>query len=305
MDEELKNDCADNGDYCKFNERFLALLSNLESQEWFSKYEIPGEFEFTYNEEFGEFEKVAKTAQFYEVDFMKEIVLEELRGIEESRTDSSNTVPSLLLDKLESVDFTQIYSYLLEPEEEEPQPGVGGGGGGGGGKGGKGRRKRGTNEYFLRRRKKREGPGHSPGPGGGGFFGEEREPVSYTGILNNVKRFIAAADKILKSALSNKRKKRQAGTRALKLKCDIIGSMLYTLAMKSGVKDGSQYSFAKIKNSGWLNHLLGELEAVADTSSFSHCGAEKISNIVEIELQELRKFIEYKEFDDGFSQRMR
>ena len=112
------NDCAKNGDYCKFNERFLALLSNLETQEWFSKYEIPGEFEFIFNEEFGEFEKNPKMAQFYEVEYMREIVLGELRSIEQGRTESSTTIPSQLLDKLENVNFNEIYAYLLEPEEE-------------------------------------------------------------------------------------------------------------------------------------------------------------------------------------------
>ena len=290
------NDCAKNGDYCKFNERFLALLSNLETQEWFSKYEIPGEFEFIFNEEFGEFEKNPKMAQFYEVEYMREIVLGELRGIEQGRTESSTTIPSQLLDKLENVNFNEIYAYLLEPEEELLT-------GDGGPPDGPLRRKRNTNNYFMSRRKKREGP---PPPPGGGFFGpEEREQVSYTDILNNVKRFITAADKILTSARS-KRRKRQITPEAKK-KCDMIGGIMYTLAMKSGVKDGSQFSLAKIRIADMFNDGLEDLEAIADTS-FSYCSAfydEKAYKIIELNLEELRTFVEMKEFDDGFSQRIR
>ena len=274
------NDCAKNGEYCKFNKRFLEILSKFESLKWFSNYEIPGEFEFTFDE-FGEYQKKPKIAQFLEVEFIKDWFAHKIRKLERKKNiKSSNIVPSDLLDWL--TEIAEDIRKEEEGEEEEPL-----------------RRKRNINGYFMSRRKKREelveGEEEDEGHGGGP---ELEKPVSYSDILNKIKRFMTAVDKIIK-------KSKSPSSSGDKGNCWAFDEFPELFIKKEGIKDASQYSFAKIKNSGWLNHLLGELEAVADTSSFSHCGAEKISNIVEIELQELRKFIEYKEFDDGFSQRMR
>ena len=274
------NDCAKNGEYCKFNKRFLEILSKFESLKWFSNYEIPGEFEFTFDE-FGEYQKKPKIAQFLEVEFIKDWFAHKIRKLERKKNiKSSNIVPSDLLDWL--TEIAEDIRKEEEGEEEEPL-----------------RRKRNINGYFMSRRKKREqlveGQEEDEGHGGGP---ELEKPVSYSDILNKIKRFMTVVDKIIK-------KSKSPSSSGDKGNCWAFDEFLGPFLKKEGIRDGSQYSLAKIKNSEWLNHLIGELEAVADSSSFNHCGADKISDIVEIELQELKKFIEYKEFDDGFSQRMR
>ena len=278
VDEVLMNDCAVDGDYCKFNKRFLALLSKLESQDWFSKFEIPGEFEFTLDEN-GEYMKLPKRAQFYEVKFMSDIVYQKLKEIARKQTESSTTVPSLLLDELESFNFTEI--YLEEGEESDGE-----------------RRKRETNDFFRHRRKKREIDED------GSFFGEEEiEPVSYTDILNIAKRFITAIDKMIKSALS-KKKKREVLIWPKEERCEDLDSFLYSFI---DFKDGSQFSLAKITKSINDQDII-ELEANAD-SSFAHCNInsyyQKLLSNSQKYLKEFRKFVEYKEFDDGFSNRIR
>ena len=274
------NDCAKNGEYCKFNKRFLEILSKFESLKWFSNYEIPGEFEFTFDE-FGEYQKKPKIAQFLEVEFIKDWFAHKIRKLERKKNiKSSNIVPSDLLDWL--TEIAEDIRKEEEGEEEEPL-----------------RRKRNINSYFMSRRKKREqlveGQEEDEGHGGGP---EVEKPFSYSDILNKIKRFMTVVDKIIK-------KSKSPSSSGDKENCFVFDLFLGPFIKKEGIKDGSQYSFAKIQNSEWLNHISGELEAVADSSSFSHCGAENIINIVEKDLQELRKFIEYKEFDDGFSQRMR
>ena len=283
------NDCAENGDYCKFHKRFLELLSKLESQEWFSKFEIPEQFEFTFNE-FGEIQKEPKIAQFYEVEFMKEIISKKVGKLERRRNkfkEFPQNGPSLIMEHLENYNFEEKYSYLLEPEEEivlEEEGPL--------------RRKRKTNYIRSRRNigEEEEGVEGSPPQGDGE---EENKSVSYIAILNNVKRFLTVADKIVKSGLSTR-----PDSLGNKEDCWVFEILMEMLAFKSGIKDGSQYSFAKIKHSEMLKEMVGEFEEVAD-SNFASCNAEKTAKIIEANLQELKKFIEYKEFDDGFSQRIR
>ena len=146
-----------------------------------------------------------------------------------------------------------------------------------------------------------------PPPVPDGFFWSEDPEASpsYTDILNNVKKFQIVFEKMIKSALSKGKVKEEILGEEELDRCTHIHEMFEILTKKSGVKDGSQFSLAKIKKSSTFYDYewLLELEGIAD-SSFSHC-EEKIAKIVNVNLKELRKFVTYKEFDDGFKQRIR
>ena len=101
------NDCAKNGEYCKFNKRFLEILSKFESLKWFSNFEIPGEFEFSFDE-FGEIQKKPKLAQFFEVEFLRDRIAGKILEMEMRKNWGSEKtdkiiVPSDLLDWLAEI----------------------------------------------------------------------------------------------------------------------------------------------------------------------------------------------------------
>ena len=75
------DDCAKEGDYCKFHQRFLTLFETLESRQWFSNFEIEGEF--TYEFVKGKFKKTPKIAQFFQIQHMRDIIIEQIREMEE------------------------------------------------------------------------------------------------------------------------------------------------------------------------------------------------------------------------------
>ena len=167
------DDCEKDGDYCKFHQRFLTLLETLEAKPWFSNFRIEGEFEFNFED--GEFIKTPKLAQFFQIEFMKHIIIEQIREIEKDESPDLEDKPTRLMEKLESFDYDQDFGQQNNDNDE------GGGGGGPPPPGGR-RKKRSTKVEILR--KKREGgppppPGGGGGPGGpGGHFREQEVRLS-------------------------------------------------------------------------------------------------------------------------------
>ena len=168
------DDCEKDGDYCKFHQRFLTLLETLEAKPWFSNFRIEGEFEFNFED--GEFIKTPKLAQFFQIEFMKHIIIEQIREIEKDESPDLEDKPTRLMEKLESFDYDQDFGQQNNDNDE------GEGGGGPPPPGGR-RKKRSTKVEILR--KKREGgppppPGGGGGPGGpGGHFREQEVRLSH------------------------------------------------------------------------------------------------------------------------------
>ena len=170
------DDCEKDGDYCKFHQRFLTLLETLEAKPWFSNFRIKGEFEFTFED--GEFIKTPKFAQFFQIEFMKHIIIEQIRDIEKNESPDLEDKPTRLMEKLESFDFDQEFGQQNNDNDEDE----GGGGGEGGGEGGGGppppggrRKKRGTKVEILRRKREGGPPPGKGGPGGPGRHHHEQE----------------------------------------------------------------------------------------------------------------------------------
>ena len=151
------DDCEKDGDYCKFHQRFITLLETLEAKSWFSNFEIVGEFNFDFVD--GEFIKTPKMAQFFKIEFMKHIIIEQIREIEKDESPELEDKPTRLLEKLESFDYDQDFGQEFNDQEGDGPPPPG-----------ERRKKRSTKVEILRR--KREGGPPPPGGGGPGGPGE-------------------------------------------------------------------------------------------------------------------------------------
>lgn len=155
------DDCGKDGDYCKFHRRFLALFQTLESKPWFSNFEIKGEFNFEFED--GEFVKSPKMAQYFQIEFMRNIIIQQIRDMEKNESPDLADKPTRLLEKLESFDYDQEFGEEINDNDED---GEGNGNGNGPPPPGGRRKKRDTKAGSPRR--KREGPGGGPGGPGGG-----------------------------------------------------------------------------------------------------------------------------------------
>ena len=175
----LSESCAANGDYCKFNRRFINLLKKLESEKWFEEFSLlKGEPDFVYNKKKGRFEKVQTAAPFLKVEWISREVIWPLikQVVEEHNNNRDISTTDRLMQKLESFDFGADFEFGRERRKRQA----------GGGKGG--------------------GPG---GPGGpGGHQEEERETANYTNLNINIRRFVTAVNTILPKLGAEGRKKR-------------------------------------------------------------------------------------------------
>ena len=273
------DDCALNGNYCQFNTAFLNLLSILESEEWFSTYKT-GEIEYNFNEITGEIDATPKMAEFFEVNYMSDIVLDIIREIQESENEANVAKPTLLLQKLQSFNFTGEFG------SQDNKPGGGGGPPSGGPPSGRKKRR------IVKKRKKRKiGP-------------NKVEPESYTELKLKLNRFNTAFGKILTS-LTSSRKKRQVDpeNRAI---CNFVKNILFAIGDESGIRDGAYFNMAKIKYSSYFNHQLDYLEEISNKDlDCTGLIEEKAVILKEHHLEELKEYAKYKEFDDGYNDRIR
>ena len=161
------DDCGKDGDYCKFHQRFLALFQTLEAKPWFSNFEIAGEFNFEFFD--GKFIKSPKMAQYFQIEFMRNIIIQQVRDMEKNESPDLADKPTRLLEKLESFDYDQEFGEEINDNNEGP---------GNGPPPPPDRRRKKRNAKVGSLRRKREGgppppPGGGPGGPGGGFHEQE------------------------------------------------------------------------------------------------------------------------------------
>ena len=198
------NDCENDGDYCKFNTRFLALLKEIEAQEFFSTFET-GEMEVSFDEEFGEIIKTPKIAEFFEISYMPDIILSEIRNVHDAAK-VTDTKSNQLLANLEKIDFNAEFSVEEEDDEQgpgseplpQPEPGPG-------------RRKRDASKFKERSNTRQKREMHGPPPMHGGPHEFFQEPVSYPNIIENSNRLATAVTKMLTNINKRRRKRQPTG----------------------------------------------------------------------------------------------
>ena len=93
----MSDSCAEGGDYCKFNKRFLDLLKKLESEKWFEEFSmINGEPDWIYNEKKGRYQKVKLPAPFLKVEWIgRDVIWGLIKGSLQSQCHSVNYVQSV------------------------------------------------------------------------------------------------------------------------------------------------------------------------------------------------------------------
>ena len=279
MDKVLSESCAANGDYCKFNRRFINLLKKLESEKWFEEYSLlKGEPEFVYNKKKGRYEKVKTAAPFLKVEWIsREVIWEQIKKVVEEHNNNRDIVTTdRLMQKLESFDF-------------------------------------GADFKFGKQRRKREG-GKGKGGGPGGQEAEQRETANYTNLNLNIRRFVTAVNLILPKFGAEGRKKRKSSPgrekrqAAPEVDCLMISNLAGILGMEDGgVREGDMFSYARISVSLFFTELLPTLEWTAQ-QDLSECRIlvdEKYIYMLTVHLKNLQTFLETKERSVEFQDRIR
>ena len=279
MDKVLSESCAANGDYCKFNRRFINLLKKLESEKWFEEYSLlKGEPEFVYNKKKGRYEKVKTAAPFLKVEWIsREVIWEQIKKVVEEHNNNRDIVTTdRLMQKLESFDF-------------------------------------GADFKFGKQRRKREG-GKGKGGGPGGQEAEQRETANYTNLNLNIRRFVTAVNLILPKFGAEGRKKRKSSPgrekrqAAPEVDCLMISNLAGILGMEDGgVREGDMFSYARISVSLFFTDLLPALEWTAQ-QDLTECRIlvdEKYIYMLTVHLKNLQTFLETKERSVEFQDRIR
>ena len=279
VDKLLSESCAVDGEYCKFNRRFLNLLKKLESEKWFEEFSlVKGEPDFVYNKKKGRFEKVKTAAPFLKVEWIsREVIWEQIKKVvEEYNNNRDLSTTDLLMQKLENFNFGADFNFEKERRKREAK----------GGKGG--------------------------GPGGGQE--EEREVANYTNINLKIKRFVTAINIMLPKLGAEGRKKRKSTPGREKrqaaptVDCNMISNLAGILGMEDGgVREGGMFSYARISVSQFFNELLPALEWMAqqDLAECKKIIDKKYVYMVEVNLKKVETFLETKERSVEFQDRIR
>ena len=281
VDKVLSESCAADGDFCKFNRRFINLLKKLESEQWFEEFSlVKGEPEFVYNKQKGRYEKVKTAAPFLKVEWIsREIIWEQIKKVvEEYNNNRDISTTDLLMQKLENFNFGADFNFEKERRKREA----------GGGKGGKG------------------------GPGGGQV--EEKETANYTTLNTKIRRFVTAVNLILPKLGAEGRKKRtntpgrEKREAAPTVDCNMISNMAGFLGMEDGgVREGDLFSYARITVSQFFNELLPFIEWMArqDLTECTKVIDKKYVYMLQVNLKKLQTFLETKEQSVEFLTRIR
>ena len=281
----LSESCAVDGDYCKFNRRFLALLKKLEAEKWFEEFSLlNGEPEFVYNKKKGRYEKVKTAAPFLKVEWIsREVIWEEIKKVVwEYNNNRDISTTDLLMQKLDSFDFGADFKFGKEKDRRKREAG--------GGKGGKG--------------------------GPGGPQAEEKETANYTNLNLNIGRFVTALNIILPKLgveVEGRRKRKSAPGRdkrqaAPEVDCNMISNLAGILGMEDGgVREGDMFSYARISVSMFFNEMLPALEWTAqqDLSECIKIIDKKYVYMLEVNLKNLQTFLETKKRSVEFQDRIR
>ena len=272
VDKVLGDSCAVDGDYCKFNKKFLDLLKKLESEKWFEEFSlINGEADWVYNKKKGKYDRVKSPAPFLKVDWISNEVIWELIKQVADEYDKNRAISTTdrLIQKLETFNF-------------------------------------GTDFVFKRRRRRQAGKGKGKGGGGEGEEVELTVAENYTNINTNIKRFITAVNIILPKLKGEGRKRRQAGGGGVD--CESVSNMAGILGMEDGgVREGDMFSYARIKVSLFFNEMLPIVEWMAqqDLTECKKIVDKKYVYMLEVNLQKLQTFLDVKERSTQFKDRIR
>ena len=121
--------CETGGDYCTFHKKILAIIEDIEAQEWFPVYqEVHKTEEWIWNDEIFDNEVITTFKDHLDFEFLIDIIYDEVQKIENNIRKGSNTDNSridLIVAALETVDYESIfyesedYHKYVRKEEEK------------------------------------------------------------------------------------------------------------------------------------------------------------------------------------------
>ena len=105
--------CETGGEYCTFHKKMLAIIDDIEAQEWFSVYqEVHKTEEWIWNDEIFDNEVITTFKDHLDFEFLIVIIYDEVQKIENNIRKGSNADQSridLLVAALETVDYESIF----------------------------------------------------------------------------------------------------------------------------------------------------------------------------------------------------
>ena len=241
----------------------------MESEKWFEEFSLlNGEPDWVYNKKKGKYERVKSPAPFLKVEWIsREVIWELIKQVtQEHRNNRALDTTNRLMQKLESFNFEQDFS-------------------------------------FRRRRKRQAGKGKGKG-GEGGEEEEPVVAENYTNINTNIKRFVSAVKIILPKLQGQGRRKRAAAEVDCTSVSNMAGILgMEDGGVREG--DMFSYARIKVSFFFNEMLPMVEWMAQQDLAECSKVVDKKYVHMLEVNLQRLQTFLEIKEQSVQYQERIR